>query len=64
MPKKKEMMMSCCTMHRTKGVGMLILGLLILLNVYWPYLSWGAFVGIAIAIIGFIKLVMPHGYHM
>jgi len=27
-------------------------------------LSWGAFVGAAIAIFGFLKLVLPHGYHM
>jgi len=63
MPKKKGMM-DCCKVHKWKGVGMLVLGILVLLNAYWPYLSWGAFVGAAIAIFGFIKLVTPHKYHM
>ncbi len=52
---KKEMMW-----HTSKGIGMLVLGILILINVYWPYLSWGAFVGAVFAIIGFLKLVIPY----
>jgi len=45
--------------HKYKGVGMLVLGLLILANVYLEFLSWGAFVGGVLALAGFLKLVMP-----
>ena len=62
MPRKETM--SCCRMHKGKGVGLMILGLLVLANVYWPYLDWGAFVGAVFVIAGFIKLVTPHKYHM
>lgn len=61
MPKKE--MMGCCAMHRMKGVGMLVVGLLILVNVYWPFLDWGTFVGAILALAGLLKLIMPHKYH-
>jgi uncharacterized membrane protein HdeD (DUF308 family) len=47
-------------MHKMKGTGMLILGLLILANAYWGFLTWGAFIGALLFLGGFIKLVMPH----
>jgi uncharacterized membrane protein HdeD (DUF308 family) len=47
-------------MHKMKGVGMLILGLLILANALWPFLTWGAFIGALLVLGGFIKLLMPH----
>jgi len=61
MPKKE--MMKCCGMHRKKGVMMLVLGLLVLANVYFPVLSWGAFIGAVLVLAGIVKLVMPHRYH-
>ncbi len=45
--------------HKYKGVGMLVLGLLILANVYWELFSWAAFIGGLLALAGFLKLVMP-----
>ncbi len=48
------------SMHVKKGVGMLILGLLILTNALWPFMSWGAFIGAVVALVGLLKLVFPH----
>ncbi|MFZ1971119.1 MAG: hypothetical protein WAU65_03000 [Candidatus Nanoarchaeia archaeon] len=61
MPKKE--MMDCCTGHKMKGVGILLIGLLVLSNVYWPFLDWGTFIGIILVLAGIAKLVMPHKYH-
>jgi len=47
-------------MHKQKGVAMLVLGALILINVYWPMLTWWAFVGWVLALGGVLKLLMPH----
>jgi len=47
-------------MHKQKGTAMLILGVLILINVYWPMLTWWAFVGWVLALGGVLKLLMPH----
>ena len=60
MPKVKKMRGMCN--HKQKGWGLLVLGLLILINVYWPFLSWGAFVGFVLALGGFLKLLMPHNH--
>lgn len=38
------------------GFSMLILGALILANVYWYVMSWPAFVGWVLIIAGFVKL--------
>jgi len=46
--------------HKYKGVGMLVLGLLIWANAYWSYFKWGVFFGAVLALAGFLKLVMPH----
>jgi uncharacterized membrane protein HdeD (DUF308 family) len=62
MPAKKEMM-GCCGMHKAKGAGMLILGALILVNVYWPFADWGAFIGWILVLVGILKMLMPHKYH-
>jgi uncharacterized membrane protein HdeD (DUF308 family) len=47
-------------MHMMKGVGMLILGLLILANAYWGFLTWAGFIGALLFLGGLIKLLMPH----
>ncbi|VVB83026.1 Uncharacterised protein [uncultured archaeon] len=47
-------------MLKQKGVAMLVLGVLILINVYWPMLTWWAFVGWVFALGGLLKLLMPH----
>lgn len=46
-------------MHKMKGVGMLILGLLILANAYWGFLTWAAFIGILFVLGGLLKFLMP-----
>lgn len=61
MPKKE--MMGCCMMHKMKGWGMIVVGLLVLANVYWPFLDWGTFIGILLVLAGISKLAMPHKYH-
>ena len=46
--------------HRMKGILMLVVGLLVLANVYWSFLSWGAFIGILFVVLGLIKSLMPY----
>ncbi len=58
MPKDKAGM--CCESHkRKKGVCMLIVGLVVLVNAYWPFMGWMALVGLIIALGGLWKAVMP-----
>ncbi len=45
--------------HKYKGAGMLVLGLLILANAYWPFMTWAGFIGGILTLAGFLKLVMP-----
>jgi len=45
-------------MHKMKGFAMLVLGLLILANVLWPFATWAAFIGGVLAIGGFLKIAM------
>ena len=47
-------------MHKMKGVAMLVLGLLILANVYLEFLTWAAFIGALLVLGGLLKLLMPH----
>jgi uncharacterized membrane protein HdeD (DUF308 family) len=46
-------------MHKMKGVGMLVLGFLILANVYWGLLNWAAFIGTLLVLGGLLKLLLP-----
>lgn len=46
-------------MHKMKGVGMIVLGLLILANTYLGFLSWAAFIGTLLVLGGLLKLFMP-----
>ena len=55
MAKMKDM-----CMHKQMGGGMLVLGVLILINVYWPMLTWAAFIGWVAVLGGIAKLLMPH----
>jgi len=50
----KEIMQ--CECHKWKGWGMLVLGLLILLNAYWPFASWDKFLGGVLVVFGLFKL--------
>ncbi|NCN51637.1 hypothetical protein GW931_01360 [archaeon] len=43
--------------HKGKSIWMLVLGILILLNVYWPFLSWGGFVGAVLVLGSLLKLI-------
>jgi len=49
--------------HKGKGVGMLVLGLLIVANDYWGFLDWATFIGALLVLGGFLKLTMPHKKH-
>lgn len=43
--------------HKGKGVMMLVLGLLVLLNAYYSVLTWANFVGVLLVLCGLIKLL-------
>jgi uncharacterized membrane protein HdeD (DUF308 family) len=45
--------------HKYKGAGMLVLGLLVLANVYWLNLDWATFIGALLVLGGLLKFVMP-----
>ncbi len=58
MPKKEMEMKGMWVEHKKKmGIKMLILGILILINAYWMIVGWDYFVGIILAIAGFVKLI-------
>jgi len=47
-------------MHkRWMGVKMLILGLLVLANIFWAQLYWGTFIGGVLVLWGLIEMLMP-----
>ncbi len=52
---KEDTMKGHC--GKGKGVKALILGLLVLANVQWSIVSWGAFVGIILILAGLVKLM-------
>ncbi len=58
----KEMMdEKMCAKHMKMKAGMmLILGLLILGNVYWLNVGWDVFIGAILVIAGLLKLIIPH----
>lgn len=49
--------------HKCMGLKALILGVLILLNVYLVGLDWAVFVGAVIALAGIVKMLMPNCSH-
>jgi uncharacterized membrane protein HdeD (DUF308 family) len=56
---KKEMMHEDWGKHKKwMGGKLLILGILVLINVYWPMLTWPAFVGWVLVLAGVWKLIM------
>lgn len=63
---KKEMMMDeeHSGMHKKMmkmiGCKMLVLGILVLGNVYWPMLTWPAFIGWVLVVAGISKLAFPY----
>jgi uncharacterized membrane protein HdeD (DUF308 family) len=68
MPKKDEEMMkvdlNCCKRHMMmKAWGMLILGVLILINAYWSFMSWAGFIGALLVLAGLMKMLMPYKHH-
>ncbi|MDD5012480.1 MAG: hypothetical protein PHQ66_02450 [Candidatus Nanoarchaeia archaeon] len=48
------------SMHKFKGIAMIVLGLLVIGNVYWQVVDWGTFIGVVIALTGAMKLFMKH----
>jgi uncharacterized membrane protein HdeD (DUF308 family) len=58
MAKEKEMMDERFKkMHKHKGCMLLILGILVLLNVYLDVVDWATFIGIILVVAGVVKLV-------
>ena len=45
--------------YRHKGIVMLAVGILILLNEIYSLVSWGMFIGGVIALLGLLKLICP-----
>ena len=43
--------------HKSKGIMMLIVGLLALANSYWAIVGWDYFIGIILVLAGLIKLL-------
>ena len=57
MPKKTE---ECCACSpRCMGLKLLVLGVLIVLNTMYSWVSWGLFVGGIVGLAGLLKLVTP-----
>ncbi|VVB83850.1 Uncharacterised protein [uncultured archaeon] len=51
-------------MHKKHhGLMMVILGVLVLINVYWPMVSWGMFIGWLLVLAGAVKWIMCMGKH-
>ena len=46
----------CPKCHGAKG---LVIGLIILANVYWPFANWWTLIGALFVIGGLLKFVMP-----
>jgi uncharacterized membrane protein HdeD (DUF308 family) len=53
----KDMMCKCCP-HKGHGVKMLILGLIVLANVYWAFMNWWTLIGVLLVLGGLLKLMM------
>jgi len=43
-----------------KGLIILILGVLILVNAYYAVVGWAIFIGAILVVAGLLKLVIPH----
>ena len=56
--KRKNVMMMHEKYHKGEGLGMLILGLLVIANVYWMRINWAMFIGAALVIGGICKMSM------
>ena len=59
-------MHDCCvggSCHRCWGMMALIVGALILLNVYYIRFDWAVFIGGLFVLKGLVKLVWPHCPH-
>ena len=44
---------------RWHGAKMLVLGLLVLANAYWPTVDWVTFIGILLVVVGLMKMATP-----
>ena len=51
---------ACMRCHSAK---LIIIGLLILANQLWMFLSWGSFIGALLVLGGLVKLAMPYCPH-
>jgi len=45
--------------HKHKGIVMIVVGILILLNEIYSLVSWGIFVGGVVALLGLLRLICP-----
>lgn len=63
MPKEKEMDEEKCRhMHRGGGIGLIIIGILVLINAYSNVINWVAFIGIALILIGIFRMIRRMSY--
>jgi uncharacterized membrane protein HdeD (DUF308 family) len=44
--------------HKGKGIAMLVLGLLIIANIYWIHMTWATFIGVILILGGIVKASM------
>ncbi len=66
MAKEKEMDNHVCHFgmcHKCHGGKMLVLGIILLVNAFWPFLDWWKLIGILLVLGGIMKMVMPRCSH-
>lgn len=62
MPKKRKSAEYQGYKCHKKGLGIIVLGLLILANAYWGFLGWDYFTGALLVLAGIIKMIMHMKY--
>ena len=55
----KKGLKECCRGTKVKGFAMLVLGALILGNIYWFMMSWPVFIGWLFVLTGVLEMLMP-----
>jgi len=48
-----------CKCHGRHGWKMLIAGIIVTINAYWPFMGWAKLIGVLLILGGLLKLVMP-----
>jgi len=55
----KDQCSCACACKGCFGTKMIVLGLIVLANAYWNFLSWATLIGILLILAGIIKFAMP-----